>query len=172
MCDCQERCEGGSVSRREFLAGSSLAVLGSALASGCGNGYLGAVGPSQPAPPGPPPPPGSFTVRIANFASLANVGGVAFVNGAAVPLVVVRTGATSFDVFNRKCPHNGTQINQNGTGFRCPNHGALFALTGKWTGGYRTNDLNKIASSFDSATGVLTVSVKGSGGGGGGGGNP
>ena len=150
MCDCNDECQAApGVSRREFLAGSSAAVVG-ALLAGCGDGVLGGG-------PGGTSTGGSFQMTVAKFPALAAVGGIALVSGASVPLVVVRTGAATFDVFNRRCPHNGTQINPLGGGFRCPNHGAIFTLAGKNSGGFRTSDLRKIAARFDATTGILSV---------------
>ena len=152
MCDCGDECQGtgAGVSRRAFLERSSAAAVG-ALLAGCGDGVLGgSLGVDTTS--------GMALVTVSNFPTLAAVGGVAFASGASVPLVIVRTGAATFDVFNRRCTHRGTQIRTFGSGFKCPNHGAEYTLAGKWSGGLRTADLKRIAASFDPTTGVLTVS--------------
>ena len=81
------------------------------------------------------------------------------VSGASIPLIIVRTGDATFDVFNRRCPHKGTQIKVSGAGFKCPNHWAQFTRAGKWSGGLRTNDLKSVPATFDATTGVLTVNA-------------
>lgn len=149
MCDCEGACQSTGVSRRAFLERSSAAALG-ALLVGCGDGVLGGT-------LGVDPATGVSLVTVSRFPTLAAVGGVAFASGGSVPLIIVRTGEEAFDVFNRRCTHRGTQVNVSGAGFRCPNHGAQYSLTGKWTGGLRTGDLKRIAASFDATTGVLTV---------------
>lgn len=149
MCDCEDRCPGTGVSRRRFLERSSAAALGVVLA-GCGDGVIGGT-------LGVDTTNGMALVTVANFPTLAAVGGVAFARGASVPLVIVRTGADTFDVFNRRCTHRGTQINVFGSGFKCPNHGAQYTLAGRWSGGLKTADLKRIAATFDAVTGVLTV---------------
>ncbi len=152
MCDCGDECQGIGVSRRAFLERSSALALG-ALLAGCGDGILGGD-PGVVTSTG-----GSSLVTVATLPNLAVVGGVAFVSGASVPLIIVRTGDETFDVFNRRCTHKGTQIHVAGSGFKCPNHGALYTRAGKWSGGFRTSDLKKIAATFDPATGVLTVNA-------------
>ncbi len=136
------------MSRRAFVTGSTATLAG--LLAGCGDGVLGGD-------PGGITNAGGFQISVGQFPTLAAIGGVAFVTGASVPLIVVRTGDQTFDVFNRRCPHNGTQINLVASGFRCPNHGAQFTRAGTWTGGQRTTDLRRIAASFDPATGLLTL---------------
>jgi Rieske Fe-S protein len=42
-------------------------------------------------------------------------------------------------------------------GFRCPNHGALFANDGNWTGGQRTRDLQSYPTTYNSGAGTLTI---------------
>ena len=78
-----------------------------------------------------------LAVTIANFPSLANVGGAAgsvgVVNGG--PVALVRASATSFLAFSMRCTHAGTTViaenfRNSGSAFHCPNHGALFDATG------------------------------------------
>jgi len=48
-------------------------------------------------------------------------------------------------------------VNQNGSGFLCPNHGARFAADGTWIGGQPTSSLRSYATSYDAASGTLTI---------------
>ena len=76
-----------------------------------------------------------------------------------VPAVLspIDVSATSYVALSRVCPHQGGIVNRSGSGFLCPNHGAQFALSGQWVGGQRTNSLHSYTTSFDAATGTLTI---------------
>ena len=65
--------------------------------------------------------------------------------------------ACSFVALSRVCPHQGSIVNVNGSGFLCPGHGATFTATGTWTGGQRTTNLHAYATSYDAASGVVTI---------------
>ena len=65
--------------------------------------------------------------------------------------------ACSFVALSRVCPHQGSIVNVNGSGFLCPGHGATFTATGTWTGGQRTSNLHAYATSYDAASGVVTI---------------
>ena len=54
-------------------------------------------------------------------------------------------------------PHQGGIVNAISGGFQCPIHGATFDQTGNWIGGQRTSNLRSYATSYDSASGVLTI---------------
>ena len=101
-------------------------------------------------------------VTLAAWPALANVGGVAGsvgnVNGG--PVAVTRLSATSFAAFSMRCPHAGTTINvvNNGTSFRCPNHGALFNNTGVWQSSPQRAD-NLVPLTVTYAPGAATLTV-------------
>lgn len=145
-CPCRASTRQPEPSRREFLAASLLAAVGSVLASACGS----ETGPS-------PGFTGTFSVTVADYPTLATVGGIALLQNPPSPMAAVRTGAGSFAVFSRLCPHQGTTIGLNGTGFRCPNHGALFDSQGHNVGGQSTSSLHQYAASYDAGTDTLTV---------------
>jgi nitrite reductase/ring-hydroxylating ferredoxin subunit len=127
-----------------------LAAVAAALASACGTGTLG----------GSPTGPGSvnLTVNLADYAALATVGGIARLNGTSTPVAVVRTATSSYRAFSLICPHAGTVIGINGSGFLCPNHRASFSSTGQWTGGERTSNLWEFTVTANTSAGTLTVS--------------
>jgi len=52
----------------------------------------------------------------------------------------------------------GAGASQLRDGFVCPVHGATFNLSGQWIGGQRTSSLHSYATSYDSASGTLTIS--------------
>jgi cytochrome b6-f complex iron-sulfur subunit len=133
------------VSRRQFVIQGSLASVAIMLA-----GCMGSGGPTAPATV-------SLTLTVADYPSLANVGGVAYVSASGNPLAIVRTGADTFDVVSRVCPHQGGTVSSNGNGFTCPNHGARFSDSGMWEGGQPTSSLTSYTSQYDSGTGILTI---------------
>ncbi len=101
-------------------------------------------------------------VTLAAWPALANVGGVAGsvgnVNGG--PVAVTRLSATSFAAFSMRCPHAGTTINvvNNGTSFRCPNHGALFNSAGVWQSSPQRAE-NLVPLTVTYTPGATTLSV-------------
>jgi Rieske Fe-S protein len=145
-------------SRRQFIAQSTLAavaaVLTSAFASACGDGEIGGAGPTAPPVLGE-----GFTIRVADFSELQQVGGIARVNSdASNPIAVSRLGPNTFAALSMICPHAGYKpINIVSTGFRCPNHNALFAADGNWTGGQRTRDLQSYPTTYNAGAGTLTI---------------
>jgi Rieske Fe-S protein len=145
-------------SRRQFIAQSTLsaiaAVLTSAFVSACGDGEIGGAGPTAP-----PVLDQGFTIRIADFPALQQVGGIARVNSdASNPIAVSRLSANAFAALSMICPHAGYKpINIVSSGFRCPNHNALFAADGNWTGGQRTRDLQSYPTTYNAGAGTLTI---------------
>jgi len=133
------------IARRTFLVQSALLTAAAALAA-CG---ADTTAPTLPA---------NSTVRVSDFSSLSTVGGIAMVTVSGAQLAVVRTDTNSFVALSRVCPHKGSIVNQSGTGFLCPNHGARFSSTGTWQGGERTGNLHSYVTSYDAATGILTIS--------------
>ncbi len=80
---------------------------------------------------------------------MVSVGGVA--------LAIVRTGTSSFVALSRICPHQGGIVQQSGSGFQCPVHGATFSQTGQWIGGQRTSSLHAYTTAYDATAGTLTI---------------
>lgn len=158
---CDGSCGARAVTRRTFLAESTLAAVAAVLASACGDGVFGgALGPSQAV---------ALSINVNNFPALAPVGGIARVDGnSGTPVAVWHSGADTYAAFSMICPHAGSTVNIQGSGFRCPNHGATFAASGAWTGGQQTSSLFPLTVAFDPATGILDISGSTPGGGGGG----
>jgi cytochrome b6-f complex iron-sulfur subunit len=99
----------------------------------------------------------SGSLKVSDYATLAAVGGIALVTVSGADLAIVRTAPTTFLALSRVCPHQGAIINESGAGFTCPRHGAMFSATGTWVGGQITSNLRSYATSYDAATGTLTV---------------
>ena len=152
MCDCQSKC-GSGVNRREFLQRATLAAVSSLLASACGGRIDFASGLS-----GPSATAEGFSFNVADYPALAQVGGIAVIAGAPLPLAAVRVNASSYAVFSLVCPHAGTTVGPSGNGFKCPNHGAMWDSGGNWTGGQATSGLTRLPATLDATAGRVVVS--------------
>jgi nitrite reductase/ring-hydroxylating ferredoxin subunit len=135
------------IGRRTFLVQTGL-LAATALLAACGAGGDSATAPTLSGP---------ATIKLSDYPSLASVGGIAMVTIASSPFAVVRTGSTTFVALSRVCPHQQSIVNQNGSGFLCPNHGARFDATGHWTGGQPTGNLQSYVTTYDAAAGTVTV---------------
>lgn len=135
------------IARREFLE-RTLALLGAGALIACSGDTMTT------------PTITSFTVRIADFPSLASVGGIAVVDNGSrsgEPIAVARTGSTTFLALSLICPHQGVTVGISGPGFLCPGHGATFAADGTWTGGQHTTNLGRYTLSYDQTAGTLQI---------------
>jgi len=135
-----------TIGRRAFVAQSTLMAVAALLAA-CGG--ADSTAPSLGA---------GASINVKDYSALSAVGGIALVTVSGARLAVVRTGTTNFLALSRVCPHQGGTIGVSGSGFRCPEHGATFDSTGKWTGGQSTSNMYAYATSYDAATGILTIS--------------
>jgi Rieske Fe-S protein len=135
------------INRRDFVTFGAAALAMAALAA-CGVGGDSVTSPKSL---------NSASIKISDFPALATVGGVATTAVDGTPIAVVRTSSSSFSVFSRICPHQGSTIGTTSTGFRCPNHGATFNLQGVWIGGQRTNNMYSYAATYDATAGTITI---------------
>ena len=136
-----------TLGRRQFLSASLMAAAAAALAACSATGMTDATSPSSV----------GLSVKVSDYATLANVGGVALINASGSPIAVVRTGTSTFVALSRVCPHQGSTVNAVTGGFLCPNHGAQFDQNGTWTGGQRTSNMRAYSTSYDAATGTITI---------------
>jgi Rieske Fe-S protein len=150
-------------SRREFCAGAcrglAAATLGAAVASlleGC-NTFTYPTPVTALQTLHGPEANGSIQVTV-DGSPLAASGGAALVSSSAGPLLVVRTGDTTFSALNGTCTHRTCTItgyiNQN---FVCPCHGSRFDTTGAVVMGPAQVALGEHATQF--ANGVLTIQL-------------
>ncbi|HEY2067091.1 MAG TPA: Rieske (2Fe-2S) protein [Gemmatimonadaceae bacterium] len=137
-----------TIGRRTFLVQSAILAAGAALAA-CGAAGGDITVPSVPA---------NSSIRVSDYPSLSGVGGVAMVTLGGAPVAIVRTSASSFVALSRVCPHQGGTVGQSGSSFVCPVHGAQFDLSGHWIGGQPTSSLHQYATSYDAASGTLSIS--------------
>ena len=146
LCGAITPGAGGEIGRRTFLAQSALLAAAAALAA-CAGGSN----------PTAPELNGQATLAVSDYPALSTVGGIALVSVQGSPMAIVRTGTSTFVALSRICPHQGSIVNQSSNGFLCPNHGAQFSATGTWMGGERTSNMRSYATSYDAATGTLTI---------------
>lgn len=149
-----DMCNGECWNRRDFLSAATMSAVAALLAS-CGDGQIGSVlGPAAGSPAGGNV---ALTVRLADYPALASNGGIARINGTSTPIAVVRINATTYRALSLVCPHQGTTVNIQSSGFLCPNHGARFSSDGTWVGGQSTTSLVVIPSTLDAAAGTLAI---------------
>lgn len=135
------------IGRRTFLAQAAMLAAAAALAA-CGAGADNVTA----------PPSGiNATLKVSDYPALGSVGGIAMVNISGYPFAVVRTGTSTFVTLSRICPHAGSTVNQSGSGFLCPNHGARFAADGTWVGGQPTGSLQSFPTTYDASTGTISI---------------
>lgn len=132
----------GYLDRRELLKRGGLAAAALLLAA-CGVGTSDAI---TGLPSG-----GKVTVKLSDYPQLASSGGVALVSGAAV-----ENNNGSYLALSLRCPHQGGQIAQLGSGFQCRVHGATFDHTGSWIGGQPTSSMVRL-NVTDNGDGTLTL---------------
>jgi cytochrome b6-f complex iron-sulfur subunit len=139
-----------AVSRRDFVSMATLSAVAVALTA-CGAGDDGSTGPVSTGT-------GTFTVKPADFAPLASIGGAVKVRNS--PPVALAKTASGLVAFSLSCPHQGTTvvIDSDFTMF-CPNHGAMFTAAGVWTGGQRTSSLVRLPVSMDASGTTATITL-------------
>lgn len=132
--------------RRAFLSQSLLAAVGVVLAACAGADSTTGLDPA------------GLTIRVADYAALGTVGGIALVTTRGLAIAVVRTGSERFVALSRVCPHEGATVSTDSSGgFTCPRHGARFSADGTWLGGQRTSSLHAYVTHFDASSGMLTI---------------
>jgi Rieske Fe-S protein len=142
--------------RRQLLKQGVLAAIGATLLAACSRQQ-----PTLAATPASAARLGawSLSVRPNDFPPLHQDGGIARVDGNSdMPVAVVRTGQ-GYAAFSMTCPHAGATIDPVAGGFLCPGHGAQFSTDGKWTGGHPAKNLTVLGTTYDAASGVLTITV-------------
>ena len=150
------RCSGcGGLDRRTFLSQATLATVAALLADACGTGVWDPVSPQANVVPS-----SGLSFRLADYPALASVGGMVTVHTATGgPMALVRSATSTFVALSLVCPHQGTTVTVQGSGFFCPNHGAKFSATGVWTGGQATANLTSYPVTYDAAVGTLAIAA-------------
>ena len=137
------------IARRTFLAQSAMLAAGALLASCAGGDSITSAGGTTIS---------STTIKVSDYPELASVGGIALVTYNRNPLAIVRTGDATYVALSRVCPHQGSIVGATQGIFYCPGHGAQFDLTtGAWIGGQPTSNMRSYATTYDAASGTLTI---------------
>jgi Rieske Fe-S protein len=148
------------LSRRQFVSAATISVCGLAIA-GCASSEGNNDGPTTPTPQ---PPADAVVVTatevritVSRVPELQAANGFVFVS--APRIIVGNLGNNNFRAYSAVCPHENQNVSsvQNGLLF-CPTHGSRFELaTGAVVNGPANRALTARNSTFDTATGVLTV---------------
>ena len=142
-------CSNCGLTRREFVASSTLAAVAAVL-SACGG---------DPVSPGGnvvPPVTGTFTVRVSDHPELSQNNRPVAIN---TSVAVVRTAPGVFLAFSRACTHEGTRVDVTADGFVCPNHESRFNADGSVRNGPATSALKRLAVAFDQASNTITITA-------------
>jgi len=102
---------------------------------------------------------GRIEVTLAKNPALKEVGGVVRidnVNGRSIALVRTAKGKKGFVALDLRCTHEGTLVQQDGTSWFCPNHGAKFAIAGDLEIGPARTPLRKLR--IQATSKVVTIS--------------
>jgi cytochrome b6-f complex iron-sulfur subunit len=154
--------------RRQFCtrtcSAAAITALGTAFAAvleSCGGGggptSPGASLSSLPQVSGTASGSTAITVTV-DGTPLANTGTLALVRSSLGDVLVVRTGADTFNALTSQCTHAACEITAySGQTFVCPCHGSQFDASGKVLGGPAPAALRQDTTQF--ANGVLTISA-------------
>jgi Rieske Fe-S protein len=148
------------LTRRAFLAKSALAAAALVAAEACGDGQIGPPIPVRAGGGDPNVPPGGVQpFNVSKFPGLATVGVLVDIG---FERAVVRTSQTTFDGFSRICTHQGCDTDVVNNRFECPCHGSIFNKDGSVLRGPNIESppidpLAKLATTFDPATGIITI---------------
>jgi thiosulfate dehydrogenase [quinone] large subunit len=138
-------------SRRDFL--KTGAVIGAGFlihATGCAAGLRNIqINPRN----------GRLTVDSALYEELAAVGGAVQImpSPTSDPLILTRSGASTFHALSSVCTHLGCRVRANPSGFRCPCHGSAFDFTGAVVNGPANEPLPVYAVTVEGT--VITIDL-------------
>ncbi len=139
-----------AMTRRNFVSMATMSAVALALTA-CGGSADDSTGPISTGT-------GTFTIKPADYAALATVGGTVKVRNS--PPVAVSKTASGLVAFSLSCTHQGTTtvIDGDFTIF-CPNHGAKFSSSGVWLEGQKTSNLVRLPISLDAAGTTATITL-------------
>lgn len=100
----------------------------------------------------------TMTIDVAANAVLTQGSGMVLVPQRSV--LVVRTGNNQFQALSSVCTHQACTVSSfNGSQLTCPCHGSQFATSGAVTRGPATSALRSYPTTFDSASGTISVNL-------------
>lgn len=146
------------LSRRQFfnLAGSFIvASIGASafftLFQGCRK--------EETNPTQPPTSGTRFTIKLSEHPELGQIGGFKTFTVNSTPIIVFRTGQTTFKAFSMICTHQGCRTNwvNSEQQFHCPCHGSRFDKDGRVIQGPATQNLRTYNTEYKSDTNELII---------------
>lgn len=148
------------LSRRHFvqITGSIfIASMGASTLAALLQGCQKYESPTQP--PTQPPSGSKFTIRLSEHPELAQVGGFKTFNINSTPVIVFRTGQTTFKALSMICTHQGCTTNwvNSVQQFQCPCHGSKFDKDGRVIQGPATQNLRTYTTEYKSDTNELII---------------
>lgn len=139
------------LTRREFTRLAGLACVAAACSSDDG-------GLTAPNAAGVTINGNTMTIVLASNAALSQGSGMVLVPQRSV--LVVRTGTNQFQALSSVCTHQACTVSSfNGSQLTCPCHGSQFATSGAVTRGPATSALRAYPTTFDSASGTISVNL-------------
>ncbi len=132
-----------------FMASIGISTL-AALLQGCRK---------EETTPIQPPIESKFTIKLSEHPELAQVGGFKVFNINSTPVIIFRTGQTTFKALSMICTHQGCTTNWVNTAqqFQCPCHGSKFDKDGKVIQGPATQNLRTYTTEYKSDTNELII---------------
>jgi Rieske Fe-S protein len=146
------------LSRREFTRRATAAPFACAavLVAACGGDDGG--GPTAPTGNGVTIAGTIMSVPLAQNPTLNQPGGMILVPQAQA--LVIRVSSTTYQAMTSVCTHQQCTVTSfDGSRLECPCHGSRFSTSGAVVRGPATTPLRTYPTTFDSATGIITVNL-------------
>jgi Rieske Fe-S protein len=139
------------LSRREFARLTSLACVAAACSSDSGS-------PTAPAGSGVTISGNTMTVPLSANQALSQPNGMILV--AQARALVIRISATEYRAMTSVCTHESCTVSRfDGSRLTCPCHGSQFSTAGAVVTGPASRALRVYPTTFDAASGVITVNL-------------
>lgn len=145
------------LSRRQFVQLTGSILIASVSASTFMTLFQGCT--KEDSSPVQPPAGKTFTIKLNEHPELAQVGGFKTFNVDSTPIIIFRTGQTTFKATSMICTHQGCTVSwaNSSQQFQCPCHGSKFDKDGKVIQGPATKDLLTYRTEYKSDTNELIV---------------
>ncbi len=145
------------LSRRQFVQLTSSILIASMSASTLMALFQGCT--KESSNPVQPPTGKTFTIKLSEHPELAQVGGFKTFNVDSSPIIVFRTGQTTFKAISMICTHQGCTVNwvNSNQQFQCPCHGSKYDKDGKVIQGPATKDLPTYRTEYKSDTNEVII---------------
>jgi cytochrome b6-f complex iron-sulfur subunit len=145
------------ISRREFVQ-----LTGSILIASMTGATLSALFNSctkEESNPVQPPQGTSFTIKLSEHPELSQVGGFKTFTVNSTPIIVFRTGQTTFKALSLVCTHQGCNIDwvNSSMQFQCPCHGSKFDKDGNVIQGPASRNLQSFRTEYKSDTNEVVI---------------